>query len=202
MTDIEHLMTRSPVMAIFRNMPADEAVALANRAWSVGIELVEVPIQSPDALPALQAVIAAGRERDKPVGSGTVTTIEQLEASANAGAAFTVAPGFDEQIVAASARMELPHLPGVATPTEIQRAVAAGCVWLKAFPASVLGAGWFAAMRGPFPGVSLVATGGIDASNAQDFLNAGAKTVAVGSALADTNQLDRLSDLIRERGRD
>lgn len=196
---IETLLTGSPIMAIFRNMSPDHAVELANRAWDLGIELVEVPIQKADALPTLEAVIAAGRERGKPVGSGTIVTLEQLEASRAAGVAFTVSPGFDASVVAESARIGLPHLPGVATPSEIQLAVAAGCTWVKAFPASVLGTEWFKAMRGPFPDVSFVATGGMDASNAAAFLDAGVSTVAVGSALSDPAQVDLLAELIAKR---
>jgi 2-dehydro-3-deoxyphosphogluconate aldolase/(4S)-4-hydroxy-2-oxoglutarate aldolase len=90
----------------------------------------------------------------------------------------------------------MPHLPGVATASEIQRALAAGFVWLKAFPATALGPAWFRAMRGPFPTVRLVATGGIDAHNAQEYLSAGALVVAVGSALSDPAQVDLLASLV------
>ena len=87
------------------------------------------------------------------------------------------------------------HLPGVATPSEIQQALRHGATWLKAFPATVLGTGWFAAMRGPFPEVNLVATGGVSAHNAADYLAAGARAVAVGSALADETQWEALAAL-------
>ena len=94
---------------------------------------------------------------------------------------------------------KLPHLPGVATPSEKQSAARLGCTVLKAFPASILSPEWFKAMRGPFPGVSLVATGGIDASNAVAFLDAGATTIAVGSALEDSRQLDLVAEIIATR---
>ncbi|MET7611856.1 thiamine phosphate synthase, partial [Streptomyces seoulensis] len=87
--------------------------------------------------------------------------------------------------------------PGVATATDVQAARALGLDWLKAFPASVLGPDWFRAMRGPFPEVPFVATGGIDASNAAAYLAAGAKVVAVGSALDDPTQLRSLADLLK-----
>nr|WP_179581061.1 bifunctional 4-hydroxy-2-oxoglutarate aldolase/2-dehydro-3-deoxy-phosphogluconate aldolase [Leifsonia psychrotolerans] len=186
-------------MAIFRNMTPTHATTLAHRAWDLGIELVEVPIQTSDALPTLRAVVAAGRERGKVVGSGTVISLEQLEASRAAGVGFTVSPGLDEAVVAESARINLPHLPGVATASEIQRALALGCTWVKAFPASVLGATWFTTLRGPFPQVKFVATGGMDASNAAAFLDAGVSMVAVGSALADPAQVDLLAHLIAQR---
>ncbi|MEO6827866.1 MAG: bifunctional 4-hydroxy-2-oxoglutarate aldolase/2-dehydro-3-deoxy-phosphogluconate aldolase, partial [Microbacteriaceae bacterium] len=162
--------------------------------------LVEVPIQTPDAVPALEAVVAAGRERGKQVGSGTVTTVDQVRLSHKVGVAFTVSPGLDEDVVRLSAELGLPHLAGVATATEIQHAVKLGCTWVKAFPAATLGASWFKAIKhGPFPGISLVATGGMDASNAADFLAAGASMVAVGSALADPRQIELLAPLIARR---
>jgi 2-dehydro-3-deoxyphosphogluconate aldolase / (4S)-4-hydroxy-2-oxoglutarate aldolase len=185
------------IMAILRGMPERETVELASRAWDLGIDLVEVPVQTPDALPALRAAIAAGAERGRTVGAGTVITLEQVRAVAEAGVAFTVAPGLDPAVLAASTAAGLPHLPGVATPSEIQLALRHGLHWLKAFPAAVLGEAWFKAMKGPFPQVKLVATGGMDAHVAPAFLDAGARVVAVGSALADPSQIDLLAELIK-----
>ncbi|NYE48166.1 Entner-Doudoroff aldolase [Spinactinospora alkalitolerans] len=188
-----------PVMAILRGMPREETVALATRAWDLGITAVEVPVQTPDAMPSLRAAVEAGAERGRLVGAGTVITTEQVTAVAQAGAAFTVAPGLDPAVAAASLARGLPHLPGVATPTEIQQALRHGLEWVKAFPASALGTAWFAAMRGPFPGLKIVATGGMDARNAAEYLDAGARVVAVGSALTDPVQVDLLAELAQRR---
>ncbi|PPL14551.1 bifunctional 4-hydroxy-2-oxoglutarate aldolase/2-dehydro-3-deoxy-phosphogluconate aldolase [Microterricola pindariensis] len=196
--DIETLLGESPIMAILRNMTPDASVALAHRAWDLGIDLVEVPIQTPDAVPSLEAVIRAGAERGKLVGSGTIVTVEQVEVSKRLGAAFSVAPGLNRNVAEASTRLAVPHLPGVATATEIQDAVGLGFTWVKAFPAAVLGTSWFTTMRGPFPNVRFVATGGMDAGNARAFLAAGVSTVAVGAALADPNQVDLLAEILAE----
>lgn len=195
---IEHLMSSSTVMAILRNYSPEEAVALAGTAWDLGIDLVEVPVQSPDALPTLDAVVRAGAERGRSVGAGTVTSVEQVGDVRARGAAFTVAPGLDADVVAESLRCELPHLPGISSPTEIQAALRLGCTWVKAFPASVLGVEWFKAIKGPFPDLALVATGGISAHNAESFLTAGARTVAVGSALSDPRQVELLARLLSD----
>lgn len=181
-------------VAIFRNFSPDYAVELAHTAWDLGIDIVEVPIQTPETLPTLRAVISAAKAKGKIVGTGTVTTLEQLEISQNEGADFTVAPGFDPEIAAESVRRGIPHLPGTATPTEIQAAVKAGATWIKAFPASALGPQWFTAIKGPFPELKIVATGGLDAHNAQDFLAAGANVISVGSALSDPAQLTLLGE--------
>jgi Entner-Doudoroff aldolase len=182
-----------PVMAILRGFSVPRTVELAQRAWDNGITAVEVPIQNPEAVEALAAAVAAGAARGFPVGAGTVISNDHVRQAADAGAAFTVAPGLDERVAAASAHAGLAHLPGVATASDVQRAVGLGLHWVKAFPASVLGAGWFAAMHGPFPQVRFVATGGMGAGNAREFLDAGASVVAVGSALEDPAQLDRLA---------
>jgi Entner-Doudoroff aldolase len=194
----DELFGDQPVMAILRGRPPDETVALANRIWDAGIDAVEVPIATPDAVPAMRAAVAAGAERGRLVGAGTVITPEQVETAAAAGAAYTVAPGLDLTVLAASLAAGLPHLPGVATPSEVQRARAAGCRWLKAFPASVLGPAWLRAIRGPFPDVAFVATGGLRASDVADYLAAGARVVALGSALADAEELARL--IVTRRG--
>lgn len=192
---LDRLFHGQRVMAILRGLPAAQTVELASRAWDLGMTVVEVPAQTPEALRALRAAVAAGAERGRVVGAGTVIGVEQVAAVAEAGAAFTVAPGFDPEVMAASVERGLPHLPGVATPTDVQGVLRRGGKWVKAFPASVLGAGWLRAMAGPFPGLNMVATGGIDARNAREYLDAGARMVAVGSALADPDQVRLLAGL-------
>ncbi|NKY99392.1 bifunctional 4-hydroxy-2-oxoglutarate aldolase/2-dehydro-3-deoxy-phosphogluconate aldolase [Nocardiopsis alborubida] len=184
------------VLAILRGMPVDTTVELAERAWDLGVTAVEVPARDALGLEALRATVRAGAERGHPVGAGTVISPEQVRAVAGAGAAFTVAPGFDPEVMAASEAAGMPHLPGVATPSDVQGVLRAGGRWVKAFPATSLGTAWFRAMHGPFPEVRIVATGGMDARNAREYLDAGARMVAVGSALADPEQIPLLAELV------
>lgn len=184
------------VMAILRGYTPERTVDLATRAWELGIDCVEVPIQSPAAVEALAATVAAGQDHGRTVGAGTVVSLERLEQAVAAGAGFTVAPGLDLAVARASLEAGLAHLPGVATASEIQRAAEHGMRWVKAFPATSLGAAWFRGMRGPFPEIRIVATGGITARNAPEYLGAGADVVAVGSALEDPAQLDLLAELM------
>jgi 2-dehydro-3-deoxyphosphogluconate aldolase / (4S)-4-hydroxy-2-oxoglutarate aldolase len=183
------------VMTILRGLSPDETVEAAGRAWDAGIELLEVPIGRPEQVPARAAAVKAGAERGKLVGAGTVVTPEQARVAAEVGAHYTVAPGLDLTVLAASLAGGLPHLPGVGTATEVHRARRAGCGWVKAFPAAALGPAWFSAIRGPFPDVHYVATGGITAETAGQFLAAGAQVVAVGGALSDPARLDLLARL-------
>ncbi len=187
-----------PLMAILRGFAPTRTVELAQRAWDLGIDWVEVPIQSADGLESLAAAAEAGRARDRTVGAGTVTTVDRVRRAAAAGAVFTVAPGMDSDVARESTEAGLPHLPGVATASDIQAAGRAGLRWLKVFPASALGPGWIKAMHGPFPEARFVVTGGVEASNADLFLNAGARVAGVGSALEDPDQLDKLTALLPE----
>ncbi|MFS8478568.1 MAG: bifunctional 4-hydroxy-2-oxoglutarate aldolase/2-dehydro-3-deoxy-phosphogluconate aldolase [Micromonosporaceae bacterium] len=187
------------VMAVLRGCPPAQTVELATRAWDLGIEVVEVPIGDRDQVPSLVAAARAATERGMCVGAGTVVSVEQVWVATEAGARYTVAPGLDLDVLAASLAGDMPHLPGVATATEVQRARAAGCGWVKAFPAASLGPAWFSAMREPFPDLSYVAIGGISAHNAAAFLAAGARMVAVGAALADPAEAEQLVSLASER---
>ncbi len=193
---LDELFGDQRLMVILRGRPPAETAALANRAWDVGVHHVEVPIGQPEQVAALAAAVEAAADRGRVVGAGTVVTLEQVRAAARAGARYSVAPGFDPSIHAASLSAGLPHLPGVGTATEVQRARSAGCGWVKAFPAESLGVGWFSALRGPFPEVSYVATGGVTVTTAPRFLAAGARMVALGSALSDPTQFAQLPALV------
>lgn len=192
----EELFGGSPLMAILRGMGVERSLAVSTTAWDLGIDVVELPIQSADDVEALRVVAAAAKERGKVVGAGTVVSAEHVAQAVEAGAAFTVSPGLDLEVVRASHDAGLLSMPGVATASEVQLAMKAGLTWLKAFPASVLGTAWLGAMRGPFPRAHFVTTGGMSAANAGEYLRAGARVVAVGSALEDPAQLPQLAALL------
>jgi 2-dehydro-3-deoxyphosphogluconate aldolase/(4S)-4-hydroxy-2-oxoglutarate aldolase len=195
--DFDEIFGGQRVMAILRGLPPDETVALATRLWDAGVIVLEVPIGTAEAVDSLRAAVTVAAARGLRVGAGTVITAAQARAAADAGAGYTVAPGLDVTVLAASLSAGLPHLPGVGTASEVQQAYAAGCRWVKAFPAKALGAAWISAMRGPFPEVRFVATGGLRVGDAQPFLAAGASVVALGAALADPEQLTAVGGLLR-----
>ena len=192
----EELFGSTRLMAILRGMGVERSLAVSNTAWDLGIDVIELPIQTADDLEALRVVAAAGRERGKVVGAGTVVSAEHVAQALSAGAAFTVSPGLDLDVVRASHDAGLISLPGIATASEVQSALTAGLTWLKAFPASVLGTEWLTALNAPFPQARFVTTGGMNAANAGEYLDAGASVVAVGSALEDPAQLPQLAALL------
>ncbi len=196
-SSLSELFGDVPLMAILRGLGTERTLAVATAAWDLGITSVEVPVQTPQDVQALRVLADAARERGLQVGAGTVVSVEHVRQAADAGAAFTVSPGFDLEVVRASHDAGMPALPGVATATDVQLAMKSGLTWLKAFPASLLGTGWFTAMAGPFPHANFVATGGMDSASAGAFLDAGVRVVAVGSALEDPAQLPALASLLR-----
>ncbi|WP_369046422.1 bifunctional 4-hydroxy-2-oxoglutarate aldolase/2-dehydro-3-deoxy-phosphogluconate aldolase [Sinomonas sp. P10A9] len=185
-----------PVIAVLRGLDPGATVAYAERAWAAGVEHVEVPIQTPEAVRALEAAAHEAASWGKYVGAGTVTTVEQLEAAARVGVSFTVSPGLSEAIVRESARRGIPHLPGVATASEIMAARQLGLTWLKAFPASELGPRWVKAMLGPFPEAKFVATGGMTPQNASQMFEAGARVVGLSTAFASAQGMAEAAELI------
>jgi 2-dehydro-3-deoxyphosphogluconate aldolase / (4S)-4-hydroxy-2-oxoglutarate aldolase len=173
----------SPYMGIFRGQDLDQTLRLARLAWDQGIELVEIPVQHAGDIERLTRTAAAAAEVGKVVGAGTVRSIDQVELVKRAGARFIACPGFNSDVVASAAALGMPALPGVATASEVDSALTLGLTWLKAFPAITLGSNWITQMAGPFPQAKFVATGGMTLGNAAEFFKAGARGVAIGSAI-------------------
>jgi 2-dehydro-3-deoxyphosphogluconate aldolase/(4S)-4-hydroxy-2-oxoglutarate aldolase len=196
---LDELFADQRVMVILRGMSSPDAAAdSAHRAWDAGVELVEVPIGQPGDAEALAAVVEAGRSRGKAVGAGTIIAPDRVRAAQKAGARYTVAPGFDPNILELSEQAGLSHLPGVATPSEVQQAWSAGCRWVKAFPANTLGPEWFSAIRGPFPDVRYLATGGVSLAAARSYVDAGASIVAFGASAATPERSAELASLVSD----
>ena len=193
----EDAFAGAPLMAILRGMGVERSARLATTAWDLGLDSVEVPLQTDEDERALRELVRLADERGKVVGAGTIITTEQVDRAGDAGAAYLVSPGIDPAVVRAAQERGIPILPGVATPSEVQLGVSLGLTWLKAFPADWLGVDWFRHIRGPFPQVRFVATGGLDAGNVASFLDAGVRVAAVGSALEDPAQLDALAAVLR-----
>ncbi len=180
-------LAAAPVLAVLRGHDPGRSVALAEACWEAGVELVEVSIAGDRDLAALRAVCERASALGRRAGAGTVCTEAELRAVALAGSSFAVAPGLSEEAVRAARELALPYLPGVATPSEVQAALALGCRTLKLFPAAELTPAWIRALAGPFPEARFVGVGGITAANAEDFVAAGAIGVGIGSGLEPTD---------------
>jgi 2-dehydro-3-deoxyphosphogalactonate aldolase len=172
-----------PLIAILRGIKPAEAEATLDALIEAGIGLIEVPLNSPEPLAsiALMAERAGGRAR---IGAGTVLTVDEVKAVAEAGGRLIVSPNRDDEVIRATKRAGLDSFPGVFTATEALGAIAAGADALKFFPADLLGPSGIRAIATILPPhVPLLAVGGVDAANIGDYLKAGIAGFGIGSSL-------------------
>ena len=137
------------------------------------------------------------------MGAGTVTTLEMLDAAYQAGAKFIVSPDMNPEIIAKTAELGLVSMPGAMTPTEILAAYRAGADFVKVFPATSLGAAYVKAVRGPFNHIPLLAVGGVNEKNVDEFIKAGAVGAGVGGNLVNKDwiaagEFDKITALAKE----
>lgn len=186
-----------PVVAI------DEASVVADLCAALlsgGVSCIEITFRTSAAE---EAIAAAADVEGMLVGAGTVLTPEQAHAAAAAGAVFAVAPGSDEDVADACRSLDLPFFPGVATPTELARAVRFGRRVVKVFPAAQLGGPAFLrAVAATFPQVRFIPTGGVDAESLASYLAVPQVLACGGSWIADKALVgERRFDEVTRRAR-
>jgi len=181
------------VLAIVRYREPCDLGAVVDALRAGGIRSIEVTADTPGALDEVVRTNGEGA----PIGAGTIRAVEEARKFADAGARFLVSPGLVPEIVRVGLERGVPTIPGVLSPTEIMAAVAAGANVVKLFPASLGGPGYLASLRGPFPEVRFVPTGGISVSDVPTWLEAGAVCVGLGSSLVGGSPPRARADLRR-----
>jgi 2-dehydro-3-deoxyphosphogluconate aldolase/(4S)-4-hydroxy-2-oxoglutarate aldolase len=170
------------VVAVLRARTPELAVGAVDGLRDAGLSAVEVAFTTPGAAAVLRE--ARARHGDRLLlGAGTIRTLEDVEMATEAGTDFLVTPHLDDELLAAMLGSGRLCLPGVFTPSEVGRALAAGAVAVKLFPAATAGIGHLRALRGPFPDLRAVPTGGIRAEDVSAWLAAGALAIGAGSEL-------------------
>jgi 2-dehydro-3-deoxyphosphogluconate aldolase/(4S)-4-hydroxy-2-oxoglutarate aldolase len=164
-------------LAVVRAPEIPDPVALANALAQSGIRAVELTFTTPGVLDCLTA---AGSS-DAVLGMGTVCTADQAKAAIDAGAQFLVTPGIRSEVAKVGSDSDVPVIMGALTPTEVLTALDLGAAAVKIFPASAFGPRYFKDLRGPFPDVALIPSGGVNAGNAAEFLAYGAVAVTAGT---------------------
>ena len=174
---------RTPLVAILRGLEPARAVAVGEVLVDCGFDIIEVPLNSPDPLVSIAALVKAMGDRAL-IGAGTVLTEAQVDALADIGARLVVSPNCNPAVIGRTAAHGMVSMPGVLTPTEMFAALDAGASGLKLFPAEMSSPAIIKAVRAVLPpAVPMLAVGGIHADNMRDYLVAGVTGFGIGGSL-------------------
>jgi 2-dehydro-3-deoxyphosphogluconate aldolase/(4S)-4-hydroxy-2-oxoglutarate aldolase len=179
------------IIPIIRASTPDVAIPVAEALLQAGLPVAEITMTVPKAIDAIRTV--AKRFAGKMLlGAGTVTDAETARRAVDAGAEFIVSPCLVPEVIEAAHNVDVAVLPGALTPGEVFEAFRAGGDMVKVFPVqSVGGAAYLRALRGPFPDIPLVPTGGVSPENIGEMFKAGAAAVGVGTELISPDALAR-----------
>ncbi len=192
---IEGVLRLSPVMPVVTIVDAKSAPDLARAFVRGGIRVIEVTLRTPAALEAIEMIARLVPEIS--VGAGTVVSIADLHAAANAGASFAISPGATPTLLAGGATGPVPYLPAIATASELMVGLAAGYRFFKFFPAGAAGGiPMLKSLAGPFPDARFCPTGGISQETARSYLDLPNVLCVGGSWLTPSDAL-----LARDWGR-
>ena len=207
--NVSERLAASAVVPVIVLDDAKDAVATARALLAGGVDVMEITFRTAAAADSIKAV--AESCPDMLVGAGTVITLEQCKKAVECGAKFIVSPGFDEEVVRWCVENGVAVTPGCVTPTEIMAAMKLGLNVVKFFPAGVYGG--LKAMKSlsaPFGGVKFIPTGGVDAKNLKEYLEAPfvhavggswlcpKKEIAAGNFDAVTALCREASEIVRE----
>jgi 2-dehydro-3-deoxyphosphogalactonate aldolase len=172
-----------PMVAILRGLTPQEAPMVGRVLFNAGFRMLEVPLNRPGAIEAMQRLIEMAPD-DALIGAGTVLKVADVNAVKDAGGRLIVSPHCAEDVISHAAASGMIALPGVATPTEAFRALAAGAYGLKLFPAEMIPPSALKAIRSILPpNTPLLPVGGINPQNMAGYVAAGATGFGIGGQL-------------------
>lgn len=192
---IVNAIEQNKLIAIVRGVSREKLIPLAEALYEGGIRLLEVTYSadgkiSDEDTAACIEMLAKHFEGRMFIGAGTVLTEKQVEMTKTAGGCFIISPDTNGEVIQKTRALEMVSIPGALTPTEIRQAQLAGADFVKLFPVTSLGASYVKAVRAPLSAVKLLAVGGIDENNMEEYLKAGICGFGVGSNIIDKKMLE------------
>ena len=187
-SDVVRRIEHDGVVAVVRLGDPRAGREVAQALIDGGVSVIEITMTVPRAVDMIAELSTA--MPGALIGAGTVTTVAMASDVIDAGARFVVSPIFRANIIDVCHGRDVPSLPGCFTPTEIFSASEYGAEIIKVFPATSLGPGYFKDLRGPFPALKLMPTGGVSAANAAEWIRAGAVAIGAATALVDPRAVE------------
>lgn len=196
-----HSIKESGVVAIIRMSEPERIIEIASALRKGGVRCIEIPMTVPTALELIRET-TRDASSDFVIGAGTVLDAETARATILAGAEFLVGPNTNFDMIKLCKRYRKVVIPGALTPTEILNAWQAGADIVKVFSARFFGPKYFSDLKGPYPHIDLMPTGGVRVDNAADFIRQGACAVTIGRDLLDTKAIaEGRFEVITERAK-
>ena len=182
------------IIPALRLRSAEDAMFAAEAVWSAGIPIVEVTMTIPGAVKVIHDLVRQNSEII--VGAGTPLDIDTAARCLDAGASFLTSTAFEPEMVNFANKKSVVVIPGACSPTEVYTAWKAGADFVNVFPCSAMGgSGYIRALKGPFPQIPMIASGGVNQQTASDFILAGADALGIGRDLIHHDAVKR-----REKG--
>ena len=183
------------LIVILRGIPKERLIPLAEAMYRGGVRLLELTYSADGKISDSEtaqriALLARHFDGRMQIGAGTVLTPEQVELTHRAGGSFIISPDTFEEVIARTRELGLVSIPGALTPSEITRAYRAGADFVKLFPITSLGSAYVKAIRAPLSQIPLLAVGGVDENNMEEYIRAGVSGFGVGSNIVDKKLLE------------
>ncbi len=194
-------LTDCGLVAVVRANNAEEAIKIADACLAGGCTGIELTFTVPGAHKVIEALAEKYPNGEMMLGAGTVLDSETARTAILSGANYIVSPGFNLETAKLCNRYQIPYMPGCMTITEVLTAMEAGADIIKIFPADLFGPTIIKDIKGPLPQAKLMPTGGVDVSNVDKWIKAGAVAVGAGSSLtagAKTGDYAKITETAKE----
>lgn len=177
--EILKALSDAKIVAVIRGNSPEEATEISKGAISGGIRAIEITYTTP----FVEETFKALRNSDAIIGAGTVLDVETARHAILNGAKFVVSPSYNAAIAKLCNRYSIPYLPGCMTITEMVTALEGGSDIIKLFPGNQFEPNFIKTVKGPLPHITIMPTGGVGLVNMNEWLEAGAVAVGIGSDL-------------------
>ncbi|MFD2101521.1 bifunctional 4-hydroxy-2-oxoglutarate aldolase/2-dehydro-3-deoxy-phosphogluconate aldolase [Flagellimonas iocasae] len=182
------------LMAIVRLKEQSKVSVFVDKLVAAKVKVLEITSNTPGYLEEITNARRRYADNSILIGAGTVTDVEIAKKSIASGAQFLVTPNTNPEVVTIAHQNEIPVVMGALTPTEICTAANHNADIIKLFPAGAMGLDYFKSIKGPLNNIDFFVVGGIDLSNVEEWMSAGASGVGLGSVLTNCIESDGSSE--------